>query len=420
MSPAKVSVITDDVISMEYDYTEKVIEHFSNPRNVGEISDADGVATIGSEECGDMIKVWIKVANEYLADVKYKVFGCPAAIAACSMMTELAIGKHIDQAWELTDDHVAEALGGLPAGKYHCSNLAASALHQAIMSYVARSSVSSKTAAVTILVDDIAYGNFRSEHGLSIWIEYGNRRVLFDTGPNDAVLKNAKLLGINLKQTDAIVLSHGHYDHAGGLEAVLNIAPNAIIYLHPAALEPKFSQKNGQVREIGMSDSTKNLIGALAENGKVVWTRKPTQVFPGLFVTGRIPRNSDFEDVGGAFFVDKNCHEPDLLPDDQALVLNLPKGMVVFLGCAHAGVINTLDYVAKLSREKCTCTVIGGMHLLNTSSERIEQTIGALGQFDVQRIGMAHCTGKEAVKRFRETFPSRCFKCLAGTRVKFN
>lgn len=146
------SVITDDVFSMEYDYTKKVIEHFDNPRNVGVISDADGVATIGSEECGDMIKVWIKVADEYLADVKYKVFGCPAAIAACSMMTELAIGKHIDQAWELTDDHVAEALGGLPAGKYHCSNLAASALHRAIMSYVTKNSVSSETATVTILL----------------------------------------------------------------------------------------------------------------------------------------------------------------------------------------------------------------------------------------------------------------------------
>jgi len=400
------SVITDDVFSMKYDYTKIVIEHFSNPRNVGEIYDADGVATIGSEECGDMIKVWIKVANEYLVDVKYKVFGCPAAIAACSMMTELAIGKHLDQAWELTDDHVAEALGGLPESKYHCSNLAASALHQAIMSYIAKSSVSSETATVAILVDDIAYGNFRSEHGLSIWVEYGNRKVLFDTGPNDAVLKNAKLLGINLKQTDAIVLSHGHYDHTGGLETVLNVAPNVTIYLHPAAIKPKFSRKNGQVQEIGMLDSTRNLVSALAENGKVVWTRNATRVFPGLFVTGQIPRNSDFEDNGGAFFIDKNCYEPDLLPDDQALVLNLPGGVVVFVGCAHAGVINTLDYVAKLSRDNRTCTVIGGMHLLNSSSERTEQTIKALEQFDVRRIGMAHCTGQEAVKRFCEAFAS--------------
>ena len=138
------------------EYTEKVIEHFSNPQNVGEIPDADGVGAIGSEECGDMVKVWIKVANEHLIDIKYKVFGCPAAIAVCSMMTELAIGKHVDEAYGLTDDQVAEALGGLPAQKHHCSNLAASALHEAIMNYVFKSPRPNNTITITALVDNTA------------------------------------------------------------------------------------------------------------------------------------------------------------------------------------------------------------------------------------------------------------------------
>ncbi|MBE0536630.1 MAG: iron-sulfur cluster assembly scaffold protein [Phycisphaerae bacterium] len=99
------------------EYTEKVLAHFANPRNVGEIADADGVGSIGSKECGDMIRVWIKVDKWRLADVRYKVFGCPAAIACCSMMTELAIGRRLDEACELTDAKVAEALGGLPAHK---------------------------------------------------------------------------------------------------------------------------------------------------------------------------------------------------------------------------------------------------------------------------------------------------------------
>ena len=88
-------------------YTDKALEHFMNPCNVGEISDADGVGMIGSEECGDMIKVWVKVASQHLVDIKYKVFGCPAAIACCSMMTELAVGKHVDDARKLTDEQVA-------------------------------------------------------------------------------------------------------------------------------------------------------------------------------------------------------------------------------------------------------------------------------------------------------------------------
>ena len=117
-------------------YTDKAMDHFMNPRNVGEISNADGIGQIGDEGCGDIVKVWIKVKNEKLVDVKYKVSGCPAAIAVCSMMTELAIGKHVDDAIEITDERIAEALGGLPNHKFHCSSLAGTALQKAIFNYV--------------------------------------------------------------------------------------------------------------------------------------------------------------------------------------------------------------------------------------------------------------------------------------------
>ncbi len=117
-------------------YSDKVIEAFMDPCNVGEILNADGVATIGSEDCGDMIRVWIKVNNEHLTDIKYKVFGCPAAIACCSRMTQMAIGLSLDEANEMTDEQVAESLGGLPMAKMHCSALAATALHEAILDYI--------------------------------------------------------------------------------------------------------------------------------------------------------------------------------------------------------------------------------------------------------------------------------------------
>jgi nitrogen fixation NifU-like protein len=120
------------------DYSATVLDHFMNPRNTGDIPDADGVGNIGDADCGDFIQVWIKVDNEHLADVRYKVIGCPAAIACCSMMTELVMGKHLDQAGELTNEQVADALGGLQPEKYHCSSLAATALHKAIMDYVVK------------------------------------------------------------------------------------------------------------------------------------------------------------------------------------------------------------------------------------------------------------------------------------------
>lgn len=119
-------------------YTEKVMDHFSNPRNVGEIDDANGVGEVGNASCGDIMKIFLKVEEGIIQDVKFKTFGCGAAIATSSMVTEMAIGKSIDEALELTNQAVAEALDGLPPAKMHCSNLAADALHEAIKNYKAQ------------------------------------------------------------------------------------------------------------------------------------------------------------------------------------------------------------------------------------------------------------------------------------------
>jgi nitrogen fixation NifU-like protein len=116
-------------------YSEKVMEHFRNPRNVGEIEGADGVGEIGNPVCGDMMTFYIKVENGRLADVKFKTFGCGAAIAVSSMVSEMAIGKSLDEAMLITNADVARELGGLPPNKLHCSNLGADALHKAIEAY---------------------------------------------------------------------------------------------------------------------------------------------------------------------------------------------------------------------------------------------------------------------------------------------
>lgn len=113
---------------------------------------------------------------------------------------------------------------------------------------------------VTTLVEDTAsVAGLLGEHGLSFWVEYGNQRILFDTGQSELLVENARILGVNLAKTDAIVLSHGHYDHTGGLAAVLDIAPRAIVYVHPAALWPKFVRKSHETQAIGISDSTKEV-----------------------------------------------------------------------------------------------------------------------------------------------------------------
>jgi len=121
-------------------YSQKVIEHFQSPRNVGEIKDADGVGTVGNPSCGDIMKMYIKVENNVIVDIKFQTFGCGAAIATSSITTEMAKGKTIDEAIKLTRNDVADALGGLPPIKMHCSNLATDALAAAIEDYRAKQS----------------------------------------------------------------------------------------------------------------------------------------------------------------------------------------------------------------------------------------------------------------------------------------
>jgi nitrogen fixation NifU-like protein len=119
-------------------YSELVMEHFSNPRNVGEIEDPDGVGVEGNPVCGDLMKITIKIEGDLIKDIKFKTFGCGAAVATSSMVTEMVKGKSIDEALKISNKTVAEALGGLPAQKMHCSNLAADALHRAIEDYYKR------------------------------------------------------------------------------------------------------------------------------------------------------------------------------------------------------------------------------------------------------------------------------------------
>jgi len=116
-------------------YSEKVMDHFKNPRNVGEIEDADGVGEVGNATCGDIMKIYLKVENDIIKDVKFQTFGCGSAIATSSMVTEMVMGKTLEEAEKVSNKAVAEALDGLPPTKMHCSNLAADALHKAILDY---------------------------------------------------------------------------------------------------------------------------------------------------------------------------------------------------------------------------------------------------------------------------------------------
>lgn len=271
---------------------------------------------------------------------------------------------------------------------------------------------------ITVLVENTAGGRGTlAEHGLSFWIEIGSRRILFDTGQSDILFHNARILGIDLGTVDAVVLSHGHYDHVGGLQRVLEITPAVPTYLHPQALEAKFARNREQSRQIGMEREIARMLERRIYGELGCFTNGPMEILPGVWATGEVPRRAAFEDTGGPFYEDPSCTQPDELLDDQALVLEVEDGLVVLLGCAHAGVVNTLDYVAELFPNRPIRMVLGGMHLVRALPSRIAYTIEVLRRYDVQRIGPAHCTGADASRELWDALPQRCFLCNVGTQI---
>jgi len=258
-----------------------------------------------------------------------------------------------------------------------------------------------KGVCVIALVDNHAEPPLVAEHGLALWIEAGGARILFDTGQGRALIPNAESLGIDLRTTQHVVLSHGHYDHTGGLAAVLDLAPKARVCLHPSALLPKYSrQPMPPHRSIGMPERTSALLRSRAG---IVWTIGPAAIAEGVTATGPIPRLNPIEEPGAGFFLDDACTIPDPLSDDQSLFIDVPDGIVLLLGCTHSGVINTCEYVRSITGKRIRA-IIGGMHLLNADATRLDATVQALRKVSPDVIAPCHCTGEQATRCMREAF----------------
>ncbi len=256
-----------------------------------------------------------------------------------------------------------------------------------------------------------------SEHGLSFYIRTGDRRILFDTGQGATLLNNADLLEIDLSRVDTVVLSHGHFDHAGGLEKLMQRNQSFTLVGHPDNFYDKQVKRNGRYYAIGMLREK-----ALLEQFNIAMRleKEPTEIAPGIMTTGRIPMETAYEAVEPGFFVKEGGDiKPDTIKDDRALILDTPKGIVVVLGCAHRGIINILNHVNTITGNKKIHAIMGGLHLLNADVGKLQMVFNALGEFDIDRIIVGHCTGFNATAALVNTFGDKIVPNTVGSVFEF-
>jgi 7,8-dihydropterin-6-yl-methyl-4-(beta-D-ribofuranosyl)aminobenzene 5'-phosphate synthase len=283
-----------------------------------------------------------------------------------------------------------------------------------------------KIQITTLSENSVADIDYIAEWGFSVHIAIeGGSSILFDTGNGQTCTFNAEAAGIRLSAIDLIVLSHGHTDHTGGLRAVLQKIryerPERLqvdILCHPAALESQYVKHTDYYFYRGCPHHIEELtrLGAhFRASSEPVWIRED------IVTSGEIPMKTDFESVAPICFLKKgDGYVESSVTDDQALFLMTNKGLIIILGCAHRGMINTIIHAKELTGMDEIYLVIGGTHLLNTSEAQQQATLEAIERFGVKKLGVSHCTGmRPASFLFERLGSKRFFFNNAGTGIIF-
>ncbi len=271
---------------------------------------------------------------------------------------------------------------------------------------------------LTVLCENSVDGPFGliGEHGWSLLAEIRGRKILFDTGQGLGIMNNSMRLGKDLSNIDMLVLSHGHYDHTSGIPEVAGLNNGLEVMCHGDVFLPRYWVKDGNERFIGMVHRREYLesLGC-----RFCLYSEFTEILPGVFITGEVPRITDFESMDPHMEIEsggKRIQDP--LRDDLSLILDTPRGLLVVLGCAHAGLINILLHVRRNLPGKKIDTVIGGTHLGFAKDTQFERTVKELQAFEIKRLGASHCTGLANSARLASILGDRFFHASVGIAVK--
>jgi len=280
------------------------------------------------------------------------------------------------------------------------------------------------TVTITTLVENTSgVPSLYGEWGQSLFIEADGLRILFDTGPTRHVIDNANKLSIALETVDKIVLSHGHYDHTGGLKDVLTLIqssgnkPDGIEVIgHTDIFQEKYFYTKGfPARKISIPFTRAELetLGA-----RFNLSDKPVTLSESITTTGEVQVSVDYEQIDPALHIkDADDYVPDPLTDDLSLIIRTEKGLIILLGCAHRGMISTILHAQEITGVKQIYAVIGGTHLVSADKTRMEQTVKALKSFNISKLGVSHCTGLKSGAVLANEFSDAFFFNSAGTKT---
>jgi 7,8-dihydropterin-6-yl-methyl-4-(beta-D-ribofuranosyl)aminobenzene 5'-phosphate synthase len=271
----------------------------------------------------------------------------------------------------------------------------------------------------TLSENTAGMGDFLGEWGLSILIETDTAKVLLDTGTSISSVHNAGTSGIDLSKVDKIVLSHGHYDHTGGLREVLRrMKKEVVIVAHPDVWQAKYSRRKGKPDSyIGIPFQREELesLGARFE-----LTKKPFKLSDNIWTTGEVPMVTEYETIDPFLFIKQDSgFQPDPVLDDQGIIVKTEQGLVIILGCAHRGMINTVYHAREITGISEVLAVIGGSHLIGAPEERLYQSIAALRELGAQKVGLCHCTDLPGISVLAQEFGESFIFNKAGTRLEF-